>query len=132
MKRACPVQRGGSGRTIVRTASRAGRACVDPAEFAEALMSDPVEPLILDLLEWIGCAPRPYAEVIEAWRTSCPRLPVWEEANARGFLEHRHPAGSEAVVVVSDAGLCRLEERAAARRRANAAAPAREAQGAAG
>ena len=29
-------------------------------------MPDVVEPLILDLLEWIGPAPRPYSEVIEA------------------------------------------------------------------
>ena len=77
-------------------------------------MSDPVEPLILDLLEWIGSTPRPYAEVMEAWRTSCPRLPVWEEANARGYLEQRHPAGSAAVVVVTEAGRRRLAERAAA------------------
>jgi hypothetical protein len=49
-------------------------------------MSDPLEALILDLLEWIGSKPRPYPEVIEAWRTSCPRLPVWEEANARGLI----------------------------------------------
>ena len=48
----------------------------------------PVEPLILDLLEWIGPRSRPYAEVLEAWRTSCPRLPVWEEANARGFASN--------------------------------------------
>jgi hypothetical protein len=47
-------------------------------------VSDPVEPLILDLLEWMGPEPRLYAEVIEAWRTSCPRLPVWEEAGDRG------------------------------------------------
>jgi len=79
-------------------------------------MSDPVEPLIVDLLEWIGRAPRPYAEVIAAWRTSCPRLPVWEEANARGLLEQRHLEGGEAVVVVTEAGLRRLDERAAARR----------------
>ena len=72
-------------------------------------MSDPIEPLILDLLEWIGRAPRPYAEVMEAWRTSCPRLPVWEEANTRGYLEQRHVAGSAAVVVVTKAGLDRLE-----------------------
>jgi len=81
-------------------------------------MCDPVEPLIVDLLEWIGRAPRPYAEVIEAWRTSCPRLPVWEEANARGFLEQRHAEGGGAVVVVTGAGLRRLDERAAARRAA--------------
>jgi hypothetical protein len=61
-------------------------------------------PLILDLLEWVGRAPRPYAEVMEAWRTSCPRLPVWEEANARGFIEQRHVEGGPAVVTVSPDG----------------------------
>lgn len=49
-------------------------------------MSDPIEALILDLLESLASGPRAYAEIIEAWRTSCPRLPVWEEANARGFI----------------------------------------------
>ena len=48
-----------------------------------------IEPLILDLLESLAPGPRAYAEVIEAWRTSCPRMPVWEEANDRGFLR-RH------------------------------------------
>ena len=46
--------------------------------------------LILDLLEWMGPEPRPYADVLDAWRTSCPRLPVWEDANDRGFVvRHR-------------------------------------------
>jgi D-3-phosphoglycerate dehydrogenase / 2-oxoglutarate reductase len=77
-------------------------------------MPDPVEPLILDLLEWIGPGSRPYAEVLEAWRTSCPRLPVWEEANARGFLQRLH-SGSEAVhVALSAAGVERLHQRARA------------------
>jgi len=67
-------------------------------------MPETVEPLILDLLEWIGPTPRPYAEVIEAWRTSCPRLPVWEEANARGFVERQHRDGIGAFVSVSAAG----------------------------
>jgi hypothetical protein len=49
-------------------------------------VSDTVDTLMLDLLEWIGSSPRPYAEVLEAWRTSCPSLPVWEEANDRGFI----------------------------------------------
>ena len=62
-------------------------------------MSDPVDALVLDLLEWIGGTPRPYAEVIEAWRTSCPRLPVWEEANARGFIAHQHHDGGSFVCV---------------------------------
>ncbi len=62
-------------------------------------MDDTVDNLILDLLEWLDAGPRPYAEVLDAWRTSCPRLPVWEEANARGFLERRHVPGGGFVSV---------------------------------
>ena len=72
-------------------------------------MTDPVEPLVLDLLEWIGPAPRPYADVIDAWRTSCPRLPVWEEANTRGFVERRHRTGDGAVVAVTPSGFAFLD-----------------------
>jgi len=64
-----------------------------------------VDALVLDLLEWIGSHPRPYTEVIEAWRTSCPRLPVWEEANERGFIEHHHEPGRGAFVSVSALGM---------------------------
>ena len=67
-------------------------------------MSNPVEALILDLLEWIGKGARPHAEVIEAWRTSCPRLPVWEEANARGFIDHHHDPLNGRTVSVSALG----------------------------
>jgi hypothetical protein len=49
-------------------------------------MTDVVEPLVLDLVESVARRPRPYAEVMEAWRTSCPRLPVWETAMERGLL----------------------------------------------
>ena len=72
-------------------------------------MSDPVEALIIDLLEWIGPRPRPYSEVMEAWRTSCPRLPVWEEANARGYLARDHSAEAGALVSVSPLGLAAIE-----------------------
>ena len=67
----------------------------------EQLSTDPVEALVLDLLEWIGPGARPYTEVMEAWRTSCPRLPVWEEANHRRFVVRQQqlvsvtPAGAE-------------------------------------
>ena len=76
-------------------------------------MSDPVEPLILDLLEWIGPRPRAYAEVLEVWRTSCPRLPVWEEANERGFIDHLHEQGHAEQVVVSALGRSHLEQKRA-------------------
>ena len=67
-------------------------------------MSESVDALVLDLLDWIGPRPRPYAEVMEAWRTSCPRLPVWEEANSRGFIARSHEAGQEALVSVTSSG----------------------------
>ena len=76
-------------------------------------MNDPLEPLVIDLLEWIGPRSRPYAEVIEAWRTSCPRLSVWEEANARGLVEQRHAAGGAAQVSLSPAGVAHLRSRRA-------------------
>ena len=70
-----------------------------------------MEALILDLLEWLANGERTYEEVMEAWRTSCPRLPVWEEANERGFIEYHHSQGSEAVVSVSAVGAMVLAER---------------------
>ena len=45
-----------------------------------------VESLILDLLEWLRARDRTYEEVMSAWRTSCPKLPVWEDANDRGLV----------------------------------------------
>ena len=76
-------------------------------------MADPVAALVLDLLEWIGPEPRPYPEVIDAWRTSCPRLPVWEEANARGFIDRRHRAGEAPLVALSPSGAAWLAQRRA-------------------
>lgn len=49
-------------------------------------MTGSLDPLILDFLEWLAPGPRPYAEVMEAWRTSCPRLTVWEDSLDRGFV----------------------------------------------
>ena len=52
-----------------------------------------VEALILDLLEWVTRRDRTYEEVMEAWRTSCPRLTVWEEANDRGLVVRENVNG---------------------------------------
>jgi hypothetical protein len=67
-------------------------------------VSSSVDALILDLLEWIGNDARPYADVMKAWRTSCPRLPVWEEANERGFIAHRHDSLNRNTISVSELG----------------------------
>jgi hypothetical protein len=48
-------------------------------------MADTLDPLVRELVGWIGHG-RPYLQVMDAWKTSCPRLPVWEEALQRGLL----------------------------------------------
>ena len=40
----------------------------------------------VQLLTWITEEPRSYAETIDVWRTSCPRLSVWEDALADGLV----------------------------------------------
>jgi hypothetical protein len=63
-----------------------------------------VEALILDLLEWVASRERSYEEVIDAWRTSCPRLPVWEDANERGLIARKY-AGGRNLIGVTASGL---------------------------
>lgn len=60
--------------------------------------------LILDLLEWLSRRERSYEETMDAWRTSCPRLPVWEDANDQGFVRTDYREG-RSVVRVTPAGL---------------------------
>ncbi len=73
-------------------------------------MSDPLDPLILDLLEWLVATPRPYGEVMEAWRTSCPRLTVWEDALDRRFVERARRDGSAPLIAVTPLGAQFLRE----------------------
>ena len=68
-----------------------------------------IDPLIRDMLEWIGPTPRPYRDVIEAWRTSCPRLTVWEDAIDLGLVRRRHSRGGGDVVEVTALGLRALD-----------------------
>ena len=49
-------------------------------------MTQTVEVLVLDLLEWLSRQNRSYEETMDAWRTSCPKLPVWEDANDSGLV----------------------------------------------
>jgi hypothetical protein len=36
--------------------------------------------LVLDFVEWVAASPRRYADAMDAWKTSCPRLTIWEDA----------------------------------------------------
>ena len=67
-----------------------------------------VEALILDLLEWLAARERTYEEVMEAWRTSCPRLPVWEDANDRRLVVREEVRGRLVVRVTAGEAVQRL------------------------
>jgi hypothetical protein len=70
----------------------------------EAAMAETTNALVLDLVEWIARAPRPYAEVIETWRTSCPRLTIWEDAVEAGYVTRQNLKGAAPMVTVTDDG----------------------------
>ena len=66
-------------------------------------MSETVDALLGDMLAWLARDARPYDEVMEAWRTSCPRLTVWEDAVDRGFVQHARLNGVALVRVTPPA-----------------------------
>ena len=69
-----------------------------------------VESLILDLLDWLAKGNRSYEEGMDAWRTSCPRFPVWEEANDRGLVVRENVNG-RCVVRITSSGRDLLVQR---------------------
>jgi hypothetical protein len=70
-----------------------------------------VESLMLDLLEWISNpTERTYDEVMDAWRTSCPRLQVWEDASDGGLVTTEHVDGRN-LVKLTAAGAAHLAQR---------------------
>jgi hypothetical protein len=62
-------------------------------------MAETTDPLVLDLVEWIAREPRLYSEVIDTWRTSCPRLTIWEDAVDRGYVARQPAAGGVRVAI---------------------------------
>jgi hypothetical protein len=58
-------------------------------------------------LAWVDEQPRGYSETIEVWRTSCPRLAIWEDALAGGLVRAERGA-----VVLTAAGRQALADQA--------------------
>ena len=69
------------------------------------------DPLVLDLVQWVAREPRTYAEVIDAWKTSCPRLTVWEDAVDQGYVTRKNIGARGTIVVVTGAGQALLAAR---------------------
>ena len=58
-----------------------------PIRWYVSPMNHTPDALVLDFVEWIAASPRPYTEVMEAWKTSCPRLTIWEDAIDQGLVQ---------------------------------------------
>jgi D-3-phosphoglycerate dehydrogenase len=72
-------------------------------------VGDTLESLIVDLLAWLAARERSYEEVMDAWRTSCPKFPVWEDANDRGLVT-KVRVGDVLVVRVTPSGIAHLRD----------------------
>jgi hypothetical protein len=57
-----------------------------------------------DLLAWLVERPRTYDEAIDAWKTSCPHLSVWDDALIDGLVRVVRQPGSQALVTLTPAG----------------------------
>jgi hypothetical protein len=66
---------------------------------------------MLELLSWLSARPRSYREAIEAWRSNCPRLSVWDDACGDGLIAIvRGGAQDDARVALTARGLALLAE----------------------
>jgi hypothetical protein len=67
-------------------------------------MSETADPLVLDFVEWVAREPRAYAEVIATWKTSCPRLTIWEDAADLGLVARETRPGVGLIIAVTQDG----------------------------
>src|SRR5260370_11557400 len=65
-------------------------------------MTDAADPLVLDFVAWIAREPRVYSEVVATWKTSCPRLTIWEDAAHQGYVAPQTIAGFGMIVTVTE------------------------------
>jgi D-3-phosphoglycerate dehydrogenase len=68
-----------------------------------------IDPLILDFLEWLQAGTRYCSVVMEAWRTSRPRLTVWEDVADAGHIVRRSAPGAPSWVELTPTGRAWLE-----------------------
>jgi hypothetical protein len=71
--------------------------------------------LTIQFLSWIAAKPRTYGDTMEAWRTSCPRLTIWEDAVGDGLIAFRGGgAMKDRSVVLTERGYTALNAHRAA------------------
>jgi hypothetical protein len=71
-------------------------------------MPDSPSLIMIQFLSWVADRPRSYAETMDAWRTSCPRLSVWEDAVIADLVRLEGEGG--AAVKLTDRGAAVLRQ----------------------
>ena len=66
----------------------------------------PTDPPTIEFLSWVARRPRTYRETMDAWRTGCPRFPIWKDAHSAGLVRVVPPddIGAKVMVVITPAG----------------------------
>ncbi len=67
---------------------------------------------LLEFLGWVASRQRTYADAMEAWRTSCPRFSIWEDAVGDDLvqLEQAGAKQGQAIVRLTDRGAALLKQ----------------------
>jgi hypothetical protein len=65
--------------------------------------------IMIQFLEWVAARPRNREDVMDAWKSSCPRFPVWEDARAEGLVRQCGGENGERRVELTDRGRAVLD-----------------------
>jgi hypothetical protein len=69
---------------------------------------EPASLIMLQFLAWVADRPRGYADTMEAWRSTCPRLSVWEDSIIEGLVSIG--GGADRAVRLTPRGVRLLQE----------------------
>ncbi len=73
-------------------------------------MDEAITPLTMEFLTWVASRPRTYAEAMDAWRSHCPRHPVWDDALSDGLVQIEGRGGpGQSIVSLTAKGKALLE-----------------------
>ena len=65
---------------------------------------------MLEFLTWVSSRQRTYDEAMDAWRSTCPRQTIWEDALIDGLIRvARGEAGQPSQVTLTPRGRALLE-----------------------
>ena len=75
-------------------------------------MAERVSLLMREFLGWVASRHRTYADVMQAWRSTCPRHTTWEDALTDGLVEIQvGDRLDDSAVILTPCGRAILEER---------------------